>query len=112
MRSFSQWLADTVSQRSQVRFQITSSGRHFHVFAEPGCSLLDSLRSGKHWVQKANRLQPTIRHHKNALEEVRRGSDTASHETLNKVMPEVVIYVKSLNECVVVRTTRHFVVYL
>ena len=112
MRSISQWLADTFSTRSQVRFQITSHGRSFQVFAIPGYTLLDALRLEKQWISKHNRLQPTISQHKEALEEVGRGSDAASCDTLNKVMPDVVAYVRSLNERVAVRTTRHFVVYL
>ncbi len=112
MRSFSQRLADTFSTRSQVRFQITSYGRNFHVFAIPGYTLLDALRIGKQWIKRNNHLQPTISQIKQTLEEVRNGSDTASYDTLNRVMPDVVAYVRSLNERVAVRTTRHFVVYL
>lgn len=82
MRSVSQWLAESFSTRSQVRFKITSNGRHFAVFAMPGFSLLDALRPGKHWVKKANALQPTLRQYKTALEEVRRDPHATSNDTL------------------------------
>jgi hypothetical protein len=112
MRFISQWLADTFSTRSQVRFKIRSSGSQFAVFAMPGYTLLDSLRTGKHWVKKANDLEPTICQYKTALEEVRRNPDAASCDTLNRVMPDVVTYVRTLGERASVRTERHFVVYL
>ncbi len=112
MRSISQWLADTFSTRSQVRFKITSRGHRFAVFAMPGYTLLDSLRTGKHWVRKADDLEPTICQYKTALEEVRRDPNAASHDTLMKVMPDVVTYVRSLGDRASVHTERHFVVYL
>ncbi len=112
MRSISQWLADTFSTRFQVRFKITSSGHRITVFAMPGYTLLDSFRAGKHWVKKANNLKPMICQYKTALEEVRHDPNAASHDTLMKVMPDVVTYVRSLGDRASVQTERHFVVYL
>lgn len=112
MRSISQWLADTFSTRSQVRFKITSNGRHFAVFAMPGFVLLDALLPGKQWVRKANALQPTLCQYKTALEEVRLDPQASVNDTLMLVMQQVVTFVRLLNERAPVQEEQHFVVYL
>ena len=112
MRSISQWLANSLSTRSQVRFKVTSNGRQFAVSTMLGFSLLDALLPGKQWVRKANALQPTLCQYKTALEEVRRDPQASVNDTLMLVMPQVVTYVRSLNERAPVQEEQHFVVYL
>ena len=77
-----------------------------------GFSLLDALLPGKQWVRKANALQPTLCKYKTALEEVRRDPQASVNDTLMLVMPQVVTYVRSLNERAPVQKEQHFVVYL
>ena len=113
MRSISRLLADTLAHRLPVRLKITSRGSHFFVSAWPCFTVTDACCTPKSRVRKTNKLHLTMDSRKKLLYGLRCDSITDVQKSeLTQVMPDVVAYVRSLNERVSTPETRNFVVYL